>query len=229
MITVAYAYYDNPSMLALHCTEWAAYPPEINIIVVDDASPHSPALDVVNGLGLSALKVYRIAEDIPWNQNGARNLAMAVCETEWACLLDMDHLLPARQAQAMLSMPREPSCYYVPRRVWPDGNEHRRHPNSYLLQTRKFFASGGYDEDFCGYYGSDGVFRRALDMVATRVETDAFTTILYEGHIEDANTRVFGRKGTPYHAALNPALARKRAAGGYRAQNPLRFSWERVL
>lgn len=231
MITVIYAYYDNPDMLKRHLAEWAGWPAGLKIIVVDDASPNAPAMPILKDAALPVpLELYRINENIPWNQNGARNLGMhAAGMAGWALMLDMDHLLPSRDAAALVAMPKDPGHYYVPRREWPHGAEHRRHPNSFLLEGSAFQACGGYDEDFCGFYGSDKVFRLALDTVADRIETNAFKTVLYEGIIEDANTREFGRKDSHFHSANHPHLVAKRRRAPYKAENPLRFTWERLI
>lgn len=235
-LTLVYAYYDNATMLEKHLQEWANYPPEIQIVLIDDASPNTPALDVLDKTkAIINFQLYRIKENIPWNQNGARNLGMIEgCKTEWALMLDMDHLLSAGHAQRALRMKKEHAHYYVPRRVWPDGKLYRRHPNSFLLQKEKFLSCGGYDEDFCGFYGSDSIFRMALDTVARRVETNAFETVHYEGIIKDANTKEFGtdskiRKGSKFHSVGNKYLLAKRRMAPYKAANPLRFNWERIL
>lgn len=226
-VTVCFAYYDNPSMLEKHIDEWRKF--YTAVIVVDDASPNYPAVDILNKYCLENVKLYRVLKNIPWNQNGARNLAMQQCTTEWALMLDMDHLLTEKECAKMQQMEKRAGHYYVPRRVWPDGVEHRLHPNSFLLEKEKFWQCGGYDEDFCGYYGSDKVFRLALDTVAQRVETDCFNTVLYEGIIQDANTQEFGRKDSEYHSANHPHLVAKRARAPYKAENPIRFTWERQL
>lgn len=228
MITFVYAYYDNPNMLRKHIKQWLDYSYEINLIVVDDASPNYPAYDILKPYNLP-LELYRVKKNKPWNQNGARNLAMQQCKTDWALMTDMDHLIEADDAAIAFGMRKMNGFYYVPRRVLPDGKEHRKHPNTFLLETKKFWECGGYDEDFCGYYGSDKVFRLALDTVSERIETDRFKTVLYEGVIEDANTREWGRKDSQYHSANHPHLVAKRARAPYKAENHIRFPWEQLI
>lgn len=232
-LTVIYAYYDNAKMLEKHLTEWEQYPTGTNIILVDDASPKYPAYEIVKDWPVN-LRLYRVTQNIPWNQNGARNLAMKVCETQWALMLDMDHLLPHGDALKALGMRKYDDCYYVPLRYWPNGDEYRRHPNSFLLTVDKFWECGGYDEDFCGHYGSDSVFRMALNNVARRVETDKFKTIHYEGIIEDANTTELEgetriRKGGRFHSRKDKYLLQKRNSAPYKAENPIRFDFERLI
>lgn len=229
MITFVYAYYDNKKMLSKHIEEWLQYPDDCKIIIVDDASPNFPAINYLKNFDLPNLELYRVKKNIPWNQNGARNLAMKHCKTDWALMTDMDHLVMCDDASIAMSMRKMSGFYYVPRRVWPDGKEHKKHPNTFLLETEKFWECGGYDEDFCGYYGSDRVFRLALDTVAERVETHKFKTILYEGIIKDANTQEFGRKDSEYHSANHKHLVKKRALAPYKAENHIRFEWERLL
>lgn len=228
MITFVYAYYDNKKMLEKHVEEWLQYPVGIQFIIVDDASPNSPARDILKHVDLP-LELYRVEQNIPWNQNGARNLAMMQCKSDWALMLDMDHFLPVKEATKAMAMRKHSGFYYVPRRVLPDGSSHKPHPNTFMLERQKFWECGGYDEDFCGYYGSDKIFRLALDTVAERVETESFKTVLYEGVIKDANTREWGRKDSEYHSANHKHLREKRKAAPYKAKDHIRFNWERVL
>lgn len=228
MITFVYAYYDNANMLQKHIAHWQKYTGDVQFIIVDDASPHYPAYPLLKDAGLP-LELYRVKKNIPWNQNGARNLGMMQCKSEWALMLDMDHLVLDDDAVIASAMRKTSGFYYVPRRVLPDGTEWKKHPNTFLLECSAFWDCGGYDEDFCGYYGSDKVFRLALDTVAQRVESPRFKTVLFEGAIEDANTQEFGRKDSEYHSANHPHLVAKRAKCPYKAENHIRFEWERLL
>lgn len=228
MLSLIMAFYRNQPMLDRHLEVWGSYPEAVKaglrIYVVDDGSP-DPA--VVRDVGLD-LRVYRIKQNIPWNWYGARNLAMSESPDDWRLMTDMDHLLEPDQAEALLAMPKAKGKFYMPQRRWPDGSlYHKRHPNSFVVHRDDFWACGGYDEDFAGYYGSDSTFRRNLSAFAERVDTDAFFLTHYEGY-EGANTTDFGRKGSEYHAPRVPRLQAKRKGKPYVAQNPLRFDWVRV-
>jgi hypothetical protein len=239
--SLVFAYYDNAGMLRRHLQEWRRYLPsvqrQLTAIIVDDGTPGVHAADVVKaerGDLAMPVEVYRIDVDKPWNQDGARNLGMLRCPTPWALLMDMDHLLPHHQAETMLRYAERSASgvYYMPNQFLVDGTDLQRpHPNGYLINKSDFWFMGGYDEDFAGWYGSDGNFRKcARGAGLAEVVTNEFHTVVYRRtDIADASTRKYGRKDSPYAATNNPVLAAKRSGPAYRAQNPLRFNWSRVL
>jgi hypothetical protein len=239
MITLVFAYYNNPKMLLRHLQEWQSYDKELRdqlrVIIVDDASaPENTAYNAIEQFGSRPIdmRVYQVLKDIPWNQDGARNLAMRNVETEWALMMDMDHLLPPLQAAIMLEFEARQGTYYMPNQYLTNGvSLDRPHPNGYLFNVRDFWMMGGYDEDFAGYYGSDGNFRRCAKG-AGLIEKPIFDfhTVVYRSEdIHDANTKGLGRKGSVYHSHKYPHLAKKMQAPPYRAVNPIRFPYKRMI
>lgn len=218
------AYYDNPHMLAIHKREWARYENAIELILVDDGS-RKPAYLADCPI---PYQHYRVLEDRPWHQNGARNLAMWHAEG-WCLVTDMDHLLDAESLSRLAAMRPERGRAYRPLRLWPDGTDRqKRHPNTYLVHVDDYWTAGGYDERWCGYYGTDATFRRALRAAGVRiVDTDTFHVKLYEGIVDDAITRGLGRKNTKYHSARHPRV-RAAMKKGERPTKWLDFPWERV-
>lgn len=247
-ITIVMAYYENPTMLALHLEEWEAYPDEyrarMRAIIVDDGSPRSPAADVFKAAGYKTehrlgaglplpfpVNLFRVVPNIPWNQDGARNLGMRKLRTEWALLTDMDHVLRHEQLPGLFGLDVEPRLYYMPNRCETNGLAVHPHPNSYLMRHGDFWEMGGYDEDFAGSYGSDGNFRRCA-RGAGLVErgTSAFHLTVYRTEdCFDANTKDFERKGSKYHVGNIPHLRAKARGPLYKATNPIRFEWEQVF
>ena len=224
MITIVMAYYNNPTMLERHLEEWEKYPDGFQAVIVDDGS-EEPALPILKNCPIP-VQLYRVLIDKPWNQNGARNLAMTHAEG-WCLMTDVDHLLTSEEARKIKIEEYHSSLAYKPRRVKPDGSEYKRHPNTYLLTKDLYWSCGGYDEDFCGHYGTDATFRRHLGKSITN--TDQFALTLYgRDVIHDASTRTLGRKGTEYHVSNSPRLRDKRKNGGEPIP-PLQFPWERQL
>ena len=228
-ITLVYAYYNNWQMLQRHLQEWTQYPPEIksrlSAIVVDDCSRQP--IKELPGVGFE-IQVYRVLEDIPWNVDGARNLAMSRFEG-WALLTDMDHLLTVDNARRIFRMKIEKGTAYRPKRL-NGGQPYKRHINSYLIHTEDFWKAGGHDEDFAGYYGSGDTNLRNISAVCRVVETDDFALELYNsGRIPDAKTKDLGRFDSKYCAKRVPRLLAKRKGPAYKAENPLRFKWVKVL
>lgn len=233
-MTICFPYFENPGMLREHQRIWAEYPDKLRrnltVVIADDGSPTSPALDAVQPHDYN-LQIYRIGVNIPWNQCGARNLAMHCAPEGWCLVTDIDHVLLPADAEELAKMKVRDGDYYVPaRKRMPEGNFYPRHPNSYYLTRQMYWDAGGCDEDFAGWYGSDATFRRAIATVGRRVEMSSPSLMLYGRDVlADASTTEWGRKDSAYHSSNNPALNKKKLQGAYKAENPLRFSWSRVL
>lgn len=240
-LTFVYAYYDNPGMLAAQYACWAAYPEwsrrRVRVIVVDDASPRWPALEVPRPRELPKLSIYRVKVDIPWHQDGARNLGAHEAAPGWLFLSDIDHMLPASSLAQVLRF-RSPLTFYTFGRIdAPHGRRtvdaHGRpkiHPNSYAMTRDLYWAAGGYDEDFCGFYGTDGPFRRQLLKVGRHVHKDDIPIIRYSREvISDASTTTLVRKSADREAQKLRILEDKWARGRQDYIATLDFEWDRVL
>ena len=96
--TIVMAYYENPGMLAKHLAEWTQYDDKdkarLSAVLVDDGSPRNPAEAAIRAHGSVGFPItlLRVLENKPWNQDGARNLAMKIAEG-WTLMTDMDHML----------------------------------------------------------------------------------------------------------------------------------------
>lgn len=241
MITFVYTYYNNPDMLARQLQEWLVYPGDVldklRFIIVDDGSMRAPALPVIQQSlqgqrDKLKLSLYRVTVDIPWNMDGARNLAMKECETEWAFLCDIDHLVPADQVPRAFEMPFAPRTAFMPNQVWTSGvSLGRPHPNSYLMRKEDYWFVGGMDEDFAGFYGSDGNFRRLLTQWGiVLIYTTTWNVVVYgTGDIYDANTKGLGRKDSDRFVKRNAKLWEKVRGPRYKPVDPIRFPWERLI
>jgi hypothetical protein len=240
-------YYDNAGMLGVHIDEWMKWPEAavkgLKIVIVDDGTPEGlPASRVIQARmdeierKVIKVSVYRVAPDIPWNQDGARNLGMKECRTPFALMTDMDHLLPARMAERLAYLAESGTIrdrtYLMPRQwVYETRQEIPPHPNTFLFRVSEFWEMGGYDEDFAGHYGSDGNFRKCCKGLGLQeIQTQDFGLLVYRRtDVPDASTRNYGRKESQYSVAHNPALMAKRKGPAYRAVNPIRFEWRREI
>lgn len=234
-IQLIYPYYDNPGMFYEQQSVWAEWDRElkakVKIIMVDDSSPNDAAEKYYCSVPGLDFELYRVHKNIPWNQNGAHNLAMHVADDGWCLMTDIDHVLSNENLARLLAIEPDEGMYYtLGRRQFGHLRvPYKRHPNSWLLTREMFLTSGGYDEDFSGYYGSDSVFKVALSHVGTHIKLELPYLIVYnEDDIPDANTREFERKHSKYWSLNHPHLLAKRRHWRI-AINPIRFPWERIL
>ena len=220
------AYYENGGMLRRHFDEWSRYTDkdQWRVVLVDDCSKHDPALPYIRDVGIE-VELYRITTDRPWNQNGARNLGMTHVNG-WALLTDMDHMLTAGMADRLQTLKLSPRSYYRPARIrYVDGQSYKRHPNTYILHSDAYWKAGGYDERYCGYYGTDSTFRKALEQTHRQpIDLDISLTLFGREVQSDASTRDLGRKGTEYHLRSLPHKGRE-----LKPVPQLNFEWERLL
>jgi hypothetical protein len=104
------------------------------------------------------------------------------------------------------------------------------HPNSDLMHRDLYWLAGGYDECFCGVYGTDGEFRRQLLRVGEHRHLEGVNIVRYSRDVvPDASTTTLDRKQYGGPAAKIAAHSRKAAAGLAGKILTLNFEWERVL
>jgi hypothetical protein len=241
-LSIVLPYYMNADMLAEQARAWSAYPEElkahIEIVIVDDGSPLCYEADsIVLASDLPPLRIYRVIEDIPWHQHGARNLGAHVATGDWLYLGDMDHVIPAESMAQMVRLCNYEAIYTFGRVDAPDmrptmkNGVRKPHPNTFLMPRRVFWTIGGYDEDLTGY-GTDSFFRARLrDGGVPITHREDIRIVRYPREvIPDASTRTLPRKEgrSPEHRAHVHALAQHKRRTGLKP-TVLAFEWERVL
>ena len=239
-LSLVYPYYDNVGMLLEQYRVWSGYPDRlkaaIELVLVDDGTP-SPgeAIAVPRPSGLPALRIYRVLEDRPWHQHGARNLGAQQAGAAWLFLSDMDHVLPDSSLFAILGRLNYDVVYTFSRLDAPDmtpkldafGRPHP-HPNTFLMTKRRYWEVGGYDEDCIGY-GTDAFFRERLFASRPAVHLHDVPIIRYSREvIPDASTRTLPRKEGRPPRSVNRAMLDTKARHGL-GPTVLNFPWERVL
>jgi predicted glycosyltransferase involved in capsule biosynthesis len=220
-MNIVFPYFNNGGMLKRHIEEWKKYsdPLEWSVIIVDDCSirdPISNYLDEIKTIPFKSVRIFQIETDIPWNQDGARNLAFKHINNEWCVSTDIDHLLSYKQATALLSFHKRTTNdlndFYRFRRAQstaPDQLIFKFHPNSYLIHSSLYWKIGGYEEKLAGYYGKDSNFRRRLENSGTYkgfLPDEIYLTLFGREHIPDASTVDYKRKGSKYHVGVHPEI-----------------------
>lgn len=254
-LSVVIPYYRNPSMLRRQLAVWRdEWPADLKtrceIVLVDDGSPE-PAADVVRAEPAPGLPVgvWRVLVDIPWHQHGARNLGAHIAVGKWLLMTDMDHVVPAETLAAVLdaaALVSGRTAFTFTRRDAPVGSwraadwsdmaltlnaegELKPHVNSYALSRRLWAKVGGYDEDYCGIYGTDRLFRDRLWKRAVHQQLNAPLIRVSRESIADASTTALERKDVRMRLAKKRVRLAKLAAGEADVIKTLQFPWERVL
>jgi hypothetical protein len=234
-ISLLMLYYNNPNTLEFHVECWKTLPVEIRervlFIVVDDGSqiPAKPVIEKCKCSSGINLQLYRIKKDIPWNWEGARNLAHHVAPDGWILSTDVDHAVPEESFMQLFNQEFKKDCFYhVARFNGKDSKRMHPHTDTFIMTKKMFWSVGGYDEDFAGWYGrSTYMFRRALAQKAKKSVLINVYTVWYGEMIKDSQTPL-GRNGSEYDIRNNPELMNK-SRKKYKPINHLRFEWERQI
>lgn len=197
-LSFIFAYYDNPNMLARQYEIWASYRQDIKdqmeVVLVDDASPRYPAKDVRKSVGLPPMRIFRVEPDIHWHWDGARNLGAHVASGDYLLMTDMDHIIPDKLVDTVLKMELNPHAMYSFGRTYSDGQPLPGHLNSFMVAKTKFWEIGGYDEAYTGnYLAQDVLFlRRAYDL-CKRIELGCPLVWYSEHDVYDSQTHGMDR------------------------------------
>jgi len=242
--TLVVPFYRNVAMLRHQIAAWRDYPEAVSIILVGDGSPE-PALEVVRKHVtpelLPRLSLFRIDVDIPWNRGGARNLGTKMAAAEWLVHVDIDHVLPPTCAARLLEFDADARRWYRFERYRngradetrkkdkiPDSLEFGKihpHIDSYLVTRERYWAAGGYDEDYSGCLGGGSPFLKSLERVATpAMAPDGVHLVVWtRSAAEDASDWALSRDRTEYAKRKRE----KERLGRTRAERPIRFTWSR--
>lgn len=243
ILSLVFPYYLNSGMLALQYAEMTRWSDkakaQIEVVIVDDGSPE-PAIDVERPDGLPALRIYRVLEDKPWHQHGCRNIGAHEAEGPWLLLTDVDHVLTAEAADALLKRidKLDPGTAYFLHRIEADTGlptvnakgQRKPHPNSFVMTRDLYWEVGGYDEDYCGLYGTDGLFKTRLFATAKEGFLKKVPLVRYwRDIVPDANTATLPRKEGRKPGEREAVTARKAAEGRLGQIITLSQEYERVI
>jgi glycosyltransferase involved in cell wall biosynthesis len=198
---------------------------QFEIIIVDDCSDSS-IIPQFNGLNL---KAYRVTDDIPWNQSGARNLGCLMAESPWVLFFDIDQVPLEDSVSLILKSIKdlEYNClYYFYVKDFIDSNLKKKldiHPNTFLANTQRFKTTGMYDEDFAGHYGYEDLYLPYVwEFYGGKRLILGNTPLFIDTKFK---TEKLDRSGV-----INEALALKKINAGLKKPSSfIRFSWEHQI
>jgi hypothetical protein len=220
VITIFHIYYGQRHMLPLHSKAWSSHRAVVDYCIIDDCSP-IPIRRPIH----PRLKIYRVKEDIPWNIAGARNLGFHVAETEWVMGADVDHVVTAEALDEIMRLDMSnPNVAYLFKRRTEQGRVGCDAIINILMNKRKFFEIGGYDEEFSGGYGREETFfSRCLRSRGMQIIKSEIVLAWYP---REGGTRGVGRSRSRNTVIFEDKL-RSLNEGTYRNGPILRFPWER--
>lgn len=227
-------------MFTEHQKRWLAYPQfildNLRFIIVDDGSSIKPAVNyLVKDISKLHIEIYRIDIDRRWNQDGAKNLGALFCVNEWIFLSDMDHFLPEFTATRIFDLCPSIWTYFTFSRLTATGinddissfKPYKPHPNSYLIHWQLYWRVGGYNEDYCGYYGTDWIFRQSLKAFGYEERINSPIIRFPRALIEDASTSGIERKSVQDRESILKLYKHNRKRRCYQFPRALRFPWHK--
>lgn len=242
IITLAMAVYGQPKMLEVWFETLRRYTPEmlesLELLIVDDCG--EPAAEIPADIqAMLPCQLLRVTENIPWNQPGARNLALDHCNTDLVLFVDPDMVFPPAMMEDMILFGERLELGNVIRfqlKHRKTGALDPSSPNTWFLHVSDFLAVGGYDEDYAGHKGWSDV--QLLDVMTSHYkihhEPGLHADFYDVGEIPDAMVTTLERSHKHNRHQRLLKVKEARMMGGWKQwvkikRKRIRFGWERKL
>jgi len=245
LATIAMATYGQPLMLGVWFDTLRSYPlyilRRLELIIVDDCG--TPPAEIPDDVqALLPCKLFRVLQDIHWNQPGARNLALDNVTTPLVLFVDPDMVFSEGMMRKMIEAGDSLVFGHVIRfclrhREGPKkGSIDTSSPNTWFMHAVNLRRVGGYDEDFCGAKGWSDV--QLLDVLRSsyrvRQREDLFAEFYGTGEISDAAVMGLDRSTVRNKKIRVNNVRVSKQMGGWlkfakRSVPRLRFRWSRLL
>ena len=232
-ITICYQYYNDNESLEVLLKNLEEIPEEIlrsfKFQIVDDCSKLIPLESYESELRKYQISAYKIVDDIPWNQSGARNLNAYKCDTKFAIFTDIDHFFEQHTLSELKRLVEQnlvsAGAIYRFSRKTTKGEVIKPHVNTYLSLTNTFKRIGGIDEDFAGQYGYEDKFfiEEAKASGYNLIDLDDFFTVVYSnksGNQKEQVSRNMDRNVELYKVKMDHAI--------FRSYLSCRFSYVKI-
>lgn len=244
-LTIIMCVFGQPKMLAHQLATMRGYRKvvldNLNVVIVDDCGdPPVEAREIeAFAVGVKSVKLFRVTQQIHWNQCGGRNLAMHHSKG-WVVMLDPDMVLDGEIVLRMMLAVEKLQHGQVVKWALKHVNSGRldmSSPNTWLLHRDDFFAVGGYDEDFAGHKGwSDCCLLNVLRAHYRIIERpDLFAHFHGTDSVPDAMVKSLDRSTKHNRTLRVKKVAQAKACGGWRQwvkkhKGPiLRFPWMQLF
>lgn len=180
-LTIGYTYYEDPKLLKEQIFLWEKYPPEIEIIVIDDGSVNYPAFDLLKDLDIKPnLRLYSVDEDLGFNSHGCRNLIANIAFSKNVLFCDLDCQFSPNDIALLRTIQFDSNRFYTFASYSTSSYRYNKkgHVNVFLVDTDTFWLAGGYDESFTGWHTGDREFLDRLRGVADERKLGIACTIV---------------------------------------------------
>ena len=239
-ITFMMAVYGQPLMMKKWWETIRTYDDEVldrlHFVLVDDhGDPPAKIPDDIKAMVHTHL--FRVTQQIHWNQMGARNLGMAKAPTDWVVMMDPDMVVELPVAKRLLKVLPNMEPGFVLKLFLRYTNDvaDGSSPNIYVMHRLDFERMGGYDEDYAGNKGwSDVQFMHTLEGFKIKMLKYPNLWVRYyrSKDIKDATVITLSRDvriNKMLHLRKMAQMKKMGAPKFIRQRKPnLRFSWKRV-
>ncbi|MBR9756470.1 MAG: glycosyltransferase family 2 protein [Algicola sp.] len=127
---------------------------KIRFILIDDHSATTVSLPEEINLNIT---LFRIKDDIMWNQAGARNLGLHVATAQRIILTDLDIVFPETLLEHLVDFNIPPHTIYK-FVTYTNLKPTRPHVNIFYSTKDTFMKTNGVDEEFSGHYDEEDIF-----------------------------------------------------------------------
>jgi len=241
MLTFMMAVYGQPEMMRKWFSTLRTYDDDtldrISLLIVDDYGdpPQNIPVDIQAMMHCS---LFRVTEQIPWNQMGARNLGMKEPFADWVVMMDPDMVVEPPVAKRLLAQVKKMKQGQVLKLFLRYTNDvsDGSSPNVYMIHKADFHRVGGYDEDYAGNKGwSDVQFMHTLRAAKFQILQYPSLWVRYyrPRDIKDATVNTLNRSvrvNKHLHLRKMAQLKNMGVSKFVRQRKPnLRFTWKRLI